>query len=86
VVDATRDVGHEKIGHSSRLWGCQEFQEFLALIRKIMRRVNGVLRVSSLNEENNEESYRSFSFRSMRLLSSRGVDLRREFLALIRSI
>jgi hypothetical protein len=55
----------------------------------VRRRVNGVLRVSSLNEENNEESYRSFSFRSMRLLSSRGVDLRREFqefLALIRSI
>jgi hypothetical protein len=54
-----------------------------------MRRVNGVLRVSSLNEENNEESYMSFSFRSMRLLSSCGVDLRREFqefLALIRSI
>jgi hypothetical protein len=45
------------------------------LIRKIVRRVKEVSGVSGPNEKNNEESYGSFSFHTVRLLSSRGVDL-----------
>jgi hypothetical protein len=47
----------------------------LDLIRKIIRRVNGVSGVSGLNEKNNEESYWSFPLCSVHLLSSRDVDL-----------
>jgi len=36
-------------------------KEFLLLMRKVMREITGVLRVSSPNEESNEKSYERVS-------------------------